>query len=171
MALKIEDAFTQLGYLKKDITDVPDNTRVQWARFISDYIYRNIAKTDPERFIQEQSYAITAGTNTYALPSDYMHIQSYGTGLYRNTNDGFATNERWTLTTYGSAKEGYYIKGDNIILTPDNYQNTAAGVLRYIPKSPIYTSVSDYFTLDKLSTGVEIIPDEYMEYVVKACRS
>jgi hypothetical protein len=166
MSLKIEDIYTQFGNYKRDITDVSTATRLQWIQQMSDYIYRNLAKTEPERFLSTQTYNITAGTNSYALPTDFDNIRALNTGLYKNDTDGNATDYRYRMTSYGNPDYGYYINSTNLILTPPDQNNTETAVLRYIPKSPVYTTVLDYLTTTKLSTGTEIVPDEYLDYII-----
>jgi hypothetical protein len=41
-------------------------------------------------------------------------------------------------------------------------------LLRYIPNNTAIDALTDYFTVDTTSGGVEIIPDEYLNYVIKA---
>jgi hypothetical protein len=165
--LQLTTAFTQLGYRLQDVSDIDTNTRIQWAQFVSDFIYKEIVKTEPERFIASTTINVTSGTAAHTLPSDFLHVQSWGTGLYVPNDDGTANNTRKALTGYGSQQDGYYITGNFLTLTPVPTASDTL-VFRYIPKPPIYTSINDYFSSDKLLTGKEIIPDWATEYLVNA---
>jgi hypothetical protein len=167
-AILISDLEDRLEYQLKDTSDVPAATFLYWIQNMSDTIYRSLVKEDPERFITDYTVTVTAGTNSYALPSDFMHVQSLGCGLYEPDSDGNATDRRFTLTGYGSSTTGYYINNTNLILTPPDYPNSDSLTLRYIPNPPTYTATTEYLTLDKLATGKQIIPDQYMNFAEKA---
>jgi len=168
MSIQLSASFTQLGLLLKDISDVSDATKLQFAQFVSDYIYKEISMLDPERFILSTTVSVVAGTNSYSLPADFFHARSEGTGLYEPDSNGNATDNRWPLTGYGSSITGYYISGDNIVITPSDFPNADTLTFRYIPNSPTYTALTEYYTISKVTGGVEIIPNEYQEYLVKA---
>ena len=167
MAIQLLTARTSLENLKKDISDVPSGTFLQWCQFISDQVYRSLIATDSERWIQETTISVTAGTETYALPVDFRDISAYGCGLYLIDTNGKNQEQRLTRTNFGFPEVGYYISGANIVLTPNPVVDTSYR-LRYIPKGPVFSSVSDYFTIDKLSTGAEIVPDEFLIYLRNA---
>lgn len=169
-AIKLLDAETKLGYMLKDISDVPTATMLYFHQTISDYIYHKVIKTDPNRYISEQTYTLAAGTNDLSLPSDFMNIQPIDTGLFVKNSDGYETNKRFTKTEFGSPRQGYYIEQGNMVLTPDPNVATDSVVLRYIPTPPVYTANTEYYTDDKLITGKEIVPVEYMSYVVAALK-
>lgn len=159
---------TNLGYMLRDITDLSDATFTYMAQQCQDYLYRNLVKVDPEKFISEQSYSVTSGTNNYALPSDFMHIQPDGCGLYEKSTGGYEQDLRWLYTQYGDSTQGYYIEGSNIRLTPDPNKSTKTLVLRYIPNTTRFTATTDYFTTDATASGVEVCPDEFADYLTKA---
>ena len=167
-ALTVATAFTQFGYYKQDIADVSTNLQLQWANQINRYIYRKLAEADPERFISTSTINAVAGTNSYSLPASFMHIQANGCGLYKQDSNGYATDERLTMTGYGQKTTGFYINGGNIILTPPNWNETQTYILRYIPVPPGFTQTTDYFTTDKTGTGTIIIDDQYIDYIIKA---
>jgi hypothetical protein len=167
-SIQLSAAFNQLEYRLKDISDVGTNTRLQWANQVNLFIYRELVKEDPEKYISEDTVNITANTNAYALPSDFMHVNAWGCGLFEPDSSGNETNRRWTLTSFGSPKTGYYIEGSNLVLTPDPYPNADTATLRYIPNPTRFTATTDYFTQDGNTGGTIIIDDLYMDYLVNA---
>jgi hypothetical protein len=170
-SIQLSDARTKLGLVLKDISDISDSQFLYMCQTVSDYIYREIVKTDPERFIKATTINVTAGTNEYTMPTDFFHIKVLNTGLFIPDNNGVATDTRWLLTGYGSANKGYYLNNTKLVLTPDAYPNTETAVLRYIPNPPLFTASSDYFTNDKLSTGNVIIDSQYENLLVNALMS
>ncbi len=166
-AIQLSAAQTALQNVMHDISDVPAATFLQWCQFLSNYVYGIVSDVDPERYITEYTINVSSGISTYALPSDFENIQSFGTGLFKQNTSGTNTDTRLPLTGFGQSVEGYYIMGSNIVLTPEP-QESSVLILRYIPEPPTYTGTSDYFTLDKLSTGKQIIQSEYLQYVQNA---
>lgn len=166
-AIRLSDAQTALENQLKDISDVSSAIFLQWCQFLSDFVYNVVSDIDPERYITEYTLSVSSGTSSYALPSDFMNIMEFGTGLYVQNSNGTNSNTRLPLTGFGQSVDGYYISGSNIILTPTP-QASRTLILRYIPESPSYTALTDYFTLNKLSTGKQILPGEYLQYVQQA---
>jgi hypothetical protein len=167
-AFTVATAFTQFGIYKKDISDVADAEKLQWAQQVLNYIYQEFVKVDPERWITTDTVSAVSGTATYSLPSDFLHIQSVGCGLYKQNSDGYATDERLTMTGYGSSTTGFYISGGNIVLTPPDWSETQTYILRYIPNPFAFTATTEYFTSDGTNTGTTVIDSQYMDYVIKA---
>lgn len=170
-AIQLSDARTKLGLVLKDISDISDDQFLYMCQTVSDYIYPQIFKTDPEKFIKSTTVNITAGTNNYSLPADYMTMNAAGTGLYRKTSDGYETDQRWTLTGYGKGEKGYYLDNSELVLTPDNYPSTETAVLRYLPNPPAFSGLTDYFTSDGTASGFIIIDSQYMHYLVSALQT
>jgi hypothetical protein len=166
-AIKISDSFTQLELRLKDISDLTTATRLQMAQEVSDFVARELYKTDPERFVLTQTYTTTSGTASLTLPTDFQHIQSFGNGLYEVDSNGVDTANRKVVTSFGSQYPGFYIQGNSIILTPTPTKSETLK-FRYMPKSPTYTSINEYFTISKAVGGVEIIPSEFQQYLIDA---
>lgn len=170
-AIQISDARTKLEYVLKDISDISTGQFLYMCQTVSDFIYDALIKVDPEKYIKSTTINITGGTNSYSLPADFKNLNVLGTGLYAPDSDGYATDQRWTLTGYGSKVEGYYLDNTKLILTPDDYPNSDTAILRYIPTAPVFTDLSDYFTQDGTSTGQVIIDSSYMHYLVNALQT
>lgn len=169
MPIQLSDAFSALLELKKDLSDVPQATFVSWCDYINKFTYRFAIGIDPERFIQEQPLNALNGITTYALPADFRDMSHFGTGIYfLTTPDGLPTDRQLPRTGYGKTQVGFYLKGSNIILTPANWTQNYPFTIRYIPKQTTLASINDYFTLDGTSVGSDIIPEEYLDYVVRA---
>lgn len=166
MAIQISQARQSLENVLQDISDVPAATFLQWCQFLSDYVYKISTDIDPERYILETNINVASGQAAYPLPVDFLTHQPYGCGIFKmNSNQG--VDKKLALTNFGSNSQGYYISGSNFVLTPLPTQNGQL-VNRYVAKSPVFTATTDYFTLDKLSTGRQIVPDEYLQYVQNA---
>jgi len=170
MALQLSAAFTALLELKKDLSDVPPATYVRWCDYINRFMYRFALGVDSERFIKETPLQSQVGVTTYALPTDFRDMAHFGCGIF--FMDQYMPNSPSPRmlpgTGYGSAKVGYYLKQGNIILTPYNWQSSQPFTLRYVPKQTVLTSNSQYFTTDGTATGLAIIPDEFLDMLVKA---
>lgn len=162
MAIQLSEAKTSLENYKKDISDVDDSIFIEWCNFIQRFIYRNVVKVDPERFIQTSTINISPGTINYSLPAGFNNITPKGCGIFEVDSNGNNTDRALTRTNFGSSIRGFYISGSNIVMTPTPVKAETLR-LRYIPNLTKFTSLNDYFTVDKTSNGVETIPEEYME--------
>lgn len=139
------------------LPNVSDAVFYDWINFINHFLYRQIRKLDPERFITQSTYNITAGTNTYALPSDFSSLDALGTGFYEVDADGNITSSTLIKTSVGSTTAGFFIKGSNAIFTPiPTTSNTY--ILRYIPKMGQLSALTD----------TTVIEQEYSEYLKNA---
>lgn len=152
--MQVQTAYDKFSRFKKDISDVDSSTFIDWADDLNKMLYRHLLGIDPERFIKTQAYAVTA-TGNQTLPADFRDLQAFGCGIYDSNNDLI------TYTGYGQSS-GYYINGSNLV-----FNETGAFTMRYIPTITTIDSLSDYFTVDTLTGGVKIIPDEYSDLVTK----
>lgn len=167
MAITAQDARNQLLLLKKDLSDVDQSTFLQWANAINRAVYRFICGIDPERFTSTQNYTVSSSPQTSTLPADFQDIQRYGMGFYYVDNAGNLTPYPLIQTGPGSQRQGYYIVGSSVVFTGIT---TGTYTLRYQPKPTAITAMTgagSYFTQDATSTGKIIIPDEYMDFLVK----
>lgn len=165
MSIQVSAARTALENLLRDITDVPSATFVEWCDYINKFTYRKLANTDPERFITSTTFSITAEPQTSALPTGFRDIQALGTGFFLQDTDGTDREVELARTGFGSSVMGYYITGTNIVFTGMTSQTVT---LRYIPTQTAIDEAADYFTVNTAQTGIEIIPDEYQNHLVKA---
>lgn len=159
----VQDSFERF---KKDISDVPTDLMIEWQNFIARFIYRKLLATDPERYIKTTSFTVTTEPQTSALPSDFRDITPVGCGFYEIDDDGDDTDRRLRRTGFGRRDIGYFISGTNVVFT--GIEDGTQYRLRYIPELTVFDALADFWTVDNLSTGVQIIPDEYREHLVKA---
>jgi len=155
--MTVQEAITQFGLYKKDISDISQSDFFSWFNQLNRFAYRLIYSTDPDRFVLTTSYTTIASStpSTQALPTDFETIQPWNTGFFLTDNNGNIINQRLILTSPSSQIWGYYIQGGDVIFTSPQNKTYA---LRYLPSVAAITSVSDSL----------VIPDEYMEYVIKA---
>jgi len=166
MSLLVSDVQTAFGRRKRDITDVPAATFYEWADFVNKFVYRKLRGTDPERFMQSTTFTVTSDPQTSALPADFRDVQPLGTGFFIRNSDGTDSERTLGRTGFGSTSLGYYITTTNVVFT--GLGNSEVIVLRYMPTQTKLTQSTQYFTLDGLTGGVEVIPDEYLEALIEA---
>lgn len=175
--ISVEQAYNALLRRLKDLSDVPDETFIEWCDFINRFIYRAELGTDPSRFIQESTLAVVAGQSAYPLldyvtDSNFRSASEWGTGLFQiNVQTGLPTDQPLVITNPGSSTQGYYIQGDGetatINITPQPQQSINY-MLRYMPTQEKLEFFGDYFTLDTTLQTARTISDEYLLYVVNA---
>lgn len=166
MSLTVQNALDAFGRYKRDVTDVRNATFIEWCDFVNKFAYRKVVGIDAERFMTTSDFTVTSEPQTSALPSDFEGINSFESGFYIVDDNGDDTAQRLAVTGFGSTKLGYYIQGTNVVFTGINDTKTIR--LRYIPTPTKITALADFFTVDTLTGGAEIIPDEYLNYIVKA---
>lgn len=167
MAILLNDARSAFGRYKQDITDVSNTDFVEWCDFINKSLYRKLIAVDPERYIVTQAYTVSTSPSTQALPTSpvFKTIQPFGCGFYLVDSNGDNTNVTLAQTGHGSKEPGYYISGSNVIFT--GLENESV-LLRFIPELTPLDELTDYFTVDSSLTGVETVPDEYLQTLIKA---
>ena len=165
MALTIQNARDALERRKRDISDVSSAVFGEWCDFVNKFAYRKLISTDAERFISSTSFTVSSEPQTSALPADFRNIQPLGTGFFLQDSNGDDTTRTLARTGFGSKVPGYYISGTNVVFTGMTNETIT---LRYIPTQTAISAVGDYFTVDGLTGGVEIIPNEYLLYLVNA---
>jgi len=159
MPIQVQEAYDELQLLKQDISDVDNDLFISWFNHVNIHAYRFVSGIDSERFITELSLNnVTSGAQN--LPSDFSSIQYFNTGIFYLDSNGNSTNRQLPLLPFGSTQPGYYLNGTQIVFL--NIVTSTNFVLRYIPTPPALTSMDDYFTTNKLSTGKEIIPSQYL---------
>ena len=165
MSLQVQTAYNAFGRLKRDISDVPLATFNEWADFVNKFAYRKLIEVDPERFITSTTFIITGYPQTEALPAAFKNVLPKGAGFFVRDSSGNDTERELARTGFGSTMAGYYISGTNVVFTGMSSETI---VLRYIPTQSQISNLTDYFTVDTLTGGTEIILEEYLEYAVKA---
>lgn len=165
MSSTAQAAYTAYGIYKRDISDVPSTTFLQWCDWINKFGYRYFLTIDPERFITTQSYTITASPSSQALPATFKSMQPAGCGLFEIDGSGADTTNQLIVTGFGSSEKGYYITGGNIVFT--GIEN-GTYKMRFIPTITTLDALTDYFSVDTTNSGKEIFSDEYIQYIVAA---
>ena len=163
MALKVSDVQTEFEYLKTDISDVDDSVFVQWSKLIQSYIYRQLKKLESESFISPKSYTISS--TAQALPSDFRDMNEAECGIYLLDDDGNVVR-RLTVTGVNDNNQGFYLSGTNVVFT--NFAGGESATMYYIPKLTQISDVDDYFTVDATVSGVELVPEEFLDYLLQA---
>lgn len=169
-AISLMEAFNGLKNQLKDIQDVPQSTFVQWCEYINDFAYRYLLGVDPHRWLKTVTFNVTAGTDTYTIPSDFRDMETWDTGFFLvNTQPTpFQTlNLRLPLTGPGVQGLGYYISRGSFIFTPMPVQNVTYTQIYSVKNARLF-SIDQYFTLDGTADGYPILEKEYLRYVVNA---
>lgn len=163
MALQVQTARNSLEDRLKDLTDVDTDTFVGWCDFINKRAYNFMLGIDPTRYFSTQSYVVATMPQTSALPATFRNILPAESGFFLIDN-GVQTDQRLTRTNFGSQEAGYYIDGTNVVFTGMEASDTYA--LRFIPEITQIDALTDWFTVSTAQAGIEIIPDEYLEFLV-----
>lgn len=167
MALTVQNVKDSFGRLKRDITDVSTATLAEWCDYINKFIYRKLKQTDPERFMLSTTFTVTSAPQTESLPSGFRDVQPLGAGFFLRDSSGNDTEISLARTGFGRNDIGYYITKTSVVFTGMEGDSQTV-VLRYIPEVTTISALADYFTVDTLVTGDETVPDEYLNYLVKA---
>src|SRR3990167_8008336 len=167
MAFQLSTAQTSLTNLKKDLSDVPQATFLEWCNFVARYIYNKLSNTDPERYInQATTFTVSASPQTSALPATFKNINPLGCGFFEIDDNGDDTDYTLPRVPFGTQSKGFYIQGTNVVFT--GIEDGTLYRLRFIPELTDFDALADYWTVDNTLTGIEIVRDEDMDYIVKA---
>lgn len=155
--MTVADLLSNFQLFKKDISDVSQAVFLQWSNMVNRYAYRLIRGIDSQRYILATTFNIvsTGSPVTMPLPLDFESMAEWDTGFYLTDGNGNITNTRLVLTSPSSQINGYFLNAGNVTFTGDGTQTI---ILKYIPNVAALTALVD----------VLVIPDEYMEYAVKA---
>lgn len=83
-----------------------------------------------------------------------------------NGNDEL--DDKLGVTNYGSKKEGYYLDAGNVVFTSAVNIEDKDYVMAYMPQPPTFVDLDSYFSIDLTETGIAIVEDRHLEYLVKA---
>ena len=165
MALLVSTVRTAFEREKHDISDISTATFCAWCDWINKFVYRYIVGIDSERYITTQNYTVTTNPQTSALPATFRSIKEAGTGIFLIDSSGLDTDTQLRQTGHGNTEQGYYLNVGNIIFTACD---GSIWKMRFIPTISTLDELTDYFTIDALTTGKEIIGDEYINFAIKA---
>lgn len=169
MATQLSTYLDQFELYKKDISDVSNDLFLQWMNNIADYLYGQLSDFQPENYITEYNFTISAGNNpSLTLPADFENIVGQGTGIFFYDSAGLITNRTLPLSGPGRTTYGYYRYKSTLRFTPNPWGGQQNFLLRYVPTRTRFTNTTDYFTLNAQTGGIEIIPQRFQEYIIKA---
>lgn len=150
--MTLDDGFTAMEDVRKDISDLGTSQRLRIANYIEDKLYDVWWQADPTLWFSTETISVVSGTSSYARASDYMTDNVNNGGIYETDEDGNAANRPLRRTRYGSTDVGEYRDSTNIIFTPDPTQSDTYKH-RYIPIR----------TQNSATTEDSIIPDRFKE--------
>lgn len=165
MAITLQNVLDSLGNRLKDISDVPQATFIEWCNFANTQVYRHVLSIESERYLLSQEYVVSTSPQTVTLPDDFKSIKPLACGIYERDNSGKDTETTLGRTGFGSETKGYYFDRANLVFT--GIESALTYVLRYAPTVFTFTALTDTFTTDGLATGQEIIPNEYLQFLVE----
>jgi hypothetical protein len=167
MAIQLQTAKDSFARYKHDISDVDNTQFIEWCDFLNKFAYRYLQGIDPDRFIEESSYTVSSSPSSQALPADFDSMQPLGCGIYEVDDSGDDTSKEITQTGHGRRDQGFYFEQGNVVFT--GFDGTSKTLkMRYIKNITALTAITDYLTVEGTSGGLEIIPDEYLQYVIYA---
>lgn len=165
MAIQVQSAYNAFSRYKRDITDVSTSTFLDWADWLNKFVYRKLVGVEPDRYISSQSYTVTTSPYASSLPTGFKTLDGFKLGLFLVNADGTDTDIQLAVTGFGSTQPGYYLTSSSIVftgITNETYK------MRYLPAITAIDALTDYFTLETTQAGKVLIPDDQMDFVVKA---
>lgn len=83
--LQVQDVQDAFERYKHDIDDVTAETGLfeEWVQFAVRFIYNEVKRIDPERFIKTNSYNVVIPPQKFVLPSDFENMNQTSCGLYK----------------------------------------------------------------------------------------
>lgn len=145
-----QDVFDEFA-LRRDISDIGSSLRLQWLNHISYMLYRKLIKKDPDRFLDTESYSVSAAPTTVTLPDNFRDVNVAEAGLFEKNSDGTDSDRELAITSFGSTARGYYLSGStSMVIT--GYASAQSFTLKFVPKVDALTD---------LDTDL-VVPDEYV---------
>jgi len=167
VAILLSDARASFLRYKHDLADVNNTLFVEWCDWLNKFAYRHLQGIDPDRFIEETTYTISSSPSSQSLPADFDNMQPLGCGIYEVDDDGSDTVNELTQTAHGRRDQGFYFEQGSVVFT--GFEGATKTVkMRYIKNITALTAITDYLTVEGTLGGLEIIPDEYLQYVIYA---
>lgn len=162
--MTVQELYDALLRRKKTLGDLPDETFYDWADEMNRFAYEIMYVNEPERFMATEQYTVLNGVSSYALPDDLLTFSPFGCGFYIVNSNGDTEGLTLPRTGTGSQQIGYYLEGDNVILTGVDHPQ---GILRlkYIPIIDSIDSMSDevviprqfkWYAVDALDTAYDV---------------
>jgi len=123
MALQLSAIQDSFGRLKQDVSDVDDDTFVEWCEYVSNFIYGNLKNVDSERFITETVYYAVTSPDTFTLPTNLMDLRQTGCGFFELTSADIAYDAQSANFTVGATLTGG-TSGATAVITADDDDGT-----------------------------------------------
>lgn len=164
--LTIQSAYDAYARYKKDVSDVSNALFFDWSNQIMRYAYRKLKEVEPNKFISETTFTVSADPQSSDLPSDFRDIDAVGCGLYEIDSDSKDTANRLQPTGHGRRDRGYYFDDNQITFT--GIDDSTIYRLRYLPALTTIDALTDYFNVNTATGGKIVLEDEYLDYLVKA---
>lgn len=141
----------------KYVDDIEDSVIYMWLTAIDQEAYKLLVDLFPEKYMSSSTISVVADTQEYSTPSDFgeSSLSANSTGLFK-VNDSNLITYAYRFTEFGSGDKGYYLDGDNVVITPKP-TSAVTLTLRYIPEIDAITSDSD--TLQA--------PDKYKDLIIE----
>lgn len=143
--ITVAQGWTSVERLVKNINDVSESARIEFANIVDEQIRDEIASVAPERLLTTTNISVSPNVDTYSLPADFEDTKESGAGFYRLDNNG-NVSRKLARTSLDSQVEGYYISGSDVVFTPTP-QNSFTVTLKYLPERTEMTSTSDNFSV------------------------
>jgi len=81
--LQAQDIYDSFGRYKRDIADVESTEFLEWVQFTTQYIYKQVRKVDPDRYVSSQSYSVVVPPQSESLPTNFQDMNQTNCGLYK----------------------------------------------------------------------------------------
>jgi len=141
---------------KRETSDVSEATFLDWCDWINLFLYREIVKKSPERFITTAAINDSLAETGEWLPNDFKQIRAFGTGLFEEVND-VVQHDAWLITKANSELSGYFINNNKLIFTPIERTDERDFNFRYVPIEPKITATTDYFISPLTEAYIEVL--------------
>ena len=166
MALQAQTAYGAFKRFKQDISDVDDDIFLDWCKWLHNFVYRYYLGIESSKFRTTQAYTVSESPSTQALPATFRDMTRFKTGLFVVDQNGVTTEDQLAYTGRGSTSTGCYLDGDNIVFTGIT---DGSLLMAFTPNLTQITALTDYFTLDTLVTGEDVLAEEWLhDFVIKA---
>ena len=163
-SLLVSSVYTQFGYMKRDISDVPSAAFIQWCNFINLFLWRYLVGIDPKQLTTTTTITDDTTDSGQYLPSDFNHIQPFDCGFYEVDDSGNIKQNPELITAPYSSSNGYYIEDGKVIFTPEDRPNSVTYRLRYIPNEPELDALTDTFFASITGAYMEMLVHDLDKY-------
>ena len=82
MSITLTNWFDSLTRVKRNIGNVTEASKLEWANTINEQIYDYITRTNPQDYISRKTYQIVSGTTKYARATDFKNRTAPECGIF-----------------------------------------------------------------------------------------